>query len=358
MQRFSVLLVAAFTLALLLTGIGLAKTSRVESNPEPTATLVPRPTAMPSPMPTLPSTPTPSPTSTLKPTTTPKPTIMPSPTPSINVTTYPSNEMGDVLILVYHAIGHPEDRWRRTPENLRADLDYLLAHGYYPVNLIDVARGNLDHVPRGRRPVVLTFDDSSSGQFRYLEDGSVDPDCAVGVLLAMHEEYGENWPLRATFFVLLRNANEPGEPLFRQPDSAAKKVRALIDWGMEVGGHTITHPDFSQTDAETIKWELAVSQNRIENLIAEYSVRSLALPFGSYPGDVTLLEAGYSESAGLAYQYEAVVRLGAKPAPSPFSPDFDPFFIPRVQTVQSQLDLWFSYYEQHPERYYVSDGGE
>jgi len=52
--------------------------------------------------------------------------------------------------------------------------------------------------------VVLTFDDSSPGQFRYLAQNgstSVDPDCAVGILEAFarrHPDFG----LAATFFVL------------------------------------------------------------------------------------------------------------------------------------------------------------
>jgi len=266
--------------------------------------------------------------------------------------------MGDIMVLEYHAIGQSEDRWKRTSDNFRRDLEYLLQHGYYPVNLIDVARGNLSHVPRGRRPVVLTFDDSSAKQFRYLEDGSVDSDCAVGIMLAMHEKYGADWPLRATFFVLLNDADEPGPPLFRQPELAQQKLRALVEWGMEVGSHTINHIALSELSPEEIAWELAVSQHRIQALVPGYEVRSLALPYGAYPEDRSLLREGRSETAGLSYHYEAAVRVGGPASASPFSESFDPLYIPRVQAFQENLDHWFSYYELHPERYYVSDGGD
>ena len=278
-------------------------------------------------------------------------------TPAIDIPTYPPNRLGDVLVLVYHGIGRPEARWVRTPENFRADLEYLLAHGYYPVNLIDLARGNLDHVPQGRRPIVLTFDDSTAGHFRYLEDGTIDPDCVVGVLKAMHDAYGEDWPLRATFFVLL-HAGKPGPLLFRQAGLGPQKVQALVDWGMEVGSHTITHADLSQIGPDEIKWELAVSQNRIEALVPGYRVRSFALPYGIYPADASLLKEGYAPSEDLTYRYEAVVTLRARPALSPFSAEFDPLFITRVQAIQSQLDTWFSYYERYQERYYTSAGDE
>ena len=255
------------------------------------------------------------------------------------------------------------DQWRAQRERDEKALEQAnpkLTEGEprLEVKVIDYAGANLDHVPRGRRPIVLTFDDSSGGQFRYLADGSIDPDCAVGILLAFHEEYGENWPLRATFFVLLNDADEPGAPLFRQPDSAVKKLQALVDWGMEVGSHTITHADIGLVTPEEIKWELAVSQSRIEALVPGYKVQSLSVPYGSYPADNSMVRSGHSEKADLHYRYRAVVGLGSNAAPSPFSPDFDPLIIPRVQAIQAQLESWLAKYERYPERYYVSDGGE
>lgn len=372
MSKLNVLLITG-TITLLLVGLGLAKTPVTEPAPLPTqpfsstlqptielsVTRTPRPTVLyepPTDVPTLVAIESsPVPTSTAARAPTPLSEIEESVDIEISIPLYRPNEMGDILILEYHTIARPEGRWTRTPENFRGDLEYLLTHGYYPVNLTDVVRKNLDHVPRGRRPVVLTFDDSTTGQFHYLEDGSIDPDCAVGILLAMHEAYGDDWPLRATFFVLLC-ADEPGALLFRQSASGPQKVRALVDWGMEVGSHTIHHMNLAQITAEEVRWELAVSQNRIMALVPGYTVRSFSVPYGAYPSDVSLLKGGYSESADLRYRYEAAVQVGYGSAPSPLSPDFSPYFIPRVQAFQASLDQWFSYYERHPERYYVSGG--
>jgi peptidoglycan/xylan/chitin deacetylase (PgdA/CDA1 family) len=280
-------------------------------------------------------------------------------TPGLPIPSYPPNIMGDILVLEYHAIGEPEARWTRTPDNFRADMEYLLAHGYYPVNLIDVVRRNLGGVPRGRRPVVITFDDSTEGQFRYLDDGSLDPRSAIGILKAMHDRYRADWPLRATFFVLL-GADKPGSLLFGQEASGPWKVQMLARWGMEVGSHTIHHLDLGQASAEQIKWDLAESQNRIEALAPGLTVRSLSVPYGSYPADVSILQEGDAGTpeGEVHYTYEAAVKVGGEPAPSPFSSRFAPFFIPRVQAIQSELDHWLGYYEQHPEQYYVSDGNQ
>ena len=35
------------------------------------------------------------------------------------------NELGRVMILEYHKVDQPEERWTRTPANFRGDLDRL-----------------------------------------------------------------------------------------------------------------------------------------------------------------------------------------------------------------------------------------
>ena len=37
----------------------------------------------------------------------------------------PPNELGRVMILEYHKVDYPEERWTRTPENFRRDLESL-----------------------------------------------------------------------------------------------------------------------------------------------------------------------------------------------------------------------------------------
>jgi hypothetical protein len=94
------------------------------------------------------------------------------------------NELGKVMVLEYHLIGEPEDRWRRTPENLRKDFQTLYEQGFYPISVLDLANGNID-VPAGKTPFAITYDDSSAGQFRFIEKNGkleIDPDCAVGIM--------------------------------------------------------------------------------------------------------------------------------------------------------------------------------
>ena len=207
--------------------------------------------------------------------------------------TYSPNLNGQLLMLEYHHIGEPEGRWQRTPANLWADLERLLGAGYYPVNLRDLVEGGLRAVPAGKRPVVLTFDDASPSQFAMLPDGSVARDSAVGILLAFHQAHPADWPLRATFFVL-HDPDGSGQSAFGQPEWAARKLRLLVEWGMEVGGHTLSHANLAECSPDEVQRQLALSQAGLHQLLPGYQVVSLSLPYGAYPADEGLLRRGSS----------------------------------------------------------------
>jgi peptidoglycan/xylan/chitin deacetylase (PgdA/CDA1 family) len=304
----------------------------------------------PSPIPRIP-------TATLFPTATatssPSPTPDPTPPPTVATTPeMPPNELGQVMVLEYHHIGRKGGKWGRTPEEFRQDMEWLLAEGYYPINLRDFAAGWIE-VPRGKSPVVLTFDDSYREQFNYLNGEGIDPYSAVGILLEIHQRHPQVWPLRATFFVLLNEEGKAPIP-FGQPEYADRKLAQLVEWGMEIGSHTLTHPNFKETSLEEIRRQLAVSENLIEQKVPGYEVSSLSPPYGAYPEDLAILKAG--EYEGLNYDFDAAVKVGGSPSPSPFSKQFDPYRIDRIQGFQEELDHWFGYFQSHPELRFVSDG--
>ena len=265
---------------------------------------------------------------------------------------YPPNPGGQVMVLEYHLIGEPEARWQRTPASFRADLERLRSQGYYPVNLRDLAVGDLRMVPAGKRPVVLTFDDSSRGQFNILPDETVDPDSAVGILLAFHQAHPADWPLRATFFVL-QDVDVPDRILFGQPEWAQQKLQMLVDWGMEVGSHTISHANLTTSSPDEVRRQLALSQAWLEALLPDYDVVSLSVPFGEYPQDQALLARGTFQQH--EYHYQAAVEVSGGLAPSPHAPEFDPYHIPRVQANGAQLEHWLTYANQQ-DVYFVSAG--
>lgn len=264
----------------------------------------------------------------------------------------PPNEAGQILVLEYHLIGEPGGRWTRTPEEFRADVTRLIAEDYYPINLIDLALGRID-VPLGKSPVVLTFDDSSSGQCRYSPAGMVDEASACGILIDAARTHPEDWRTRATFFVLIE-VDVPDRELFGQPEWTQRKLNELVQMGFEIGSHTVSHIPLGGASDETIRKQLAEAEATIERLIPDYEVRSLSLPMGSYPANERLLRSG--DWQGQSYDLQAAVEVAGGPSPSPHAAAFDPFHIRRTQVFGGELDYWLDYFGEHPELRYVSDG--
>lgn len=263
-----------------------------------------------------------------------------------------ANELGKIMVLEYHRIGYPELRFQHTPENFRNDLKKLHQRGYYPVNFVDLING-LPEVPAGKKPVVLTFDDSDISQFRLLDGSTIDADSAVGIMLNFYNEHPTEWPPRATFFAL-GNDTANHLSIFGQPDWAKKKVQFLVDLGMEIGSHTVNHADLSVATAERIEWELAISKHVIEELAPGYTVQSLSVPYGGFPFTLEFLKAG--QWGEFSYSYAGNAAAWGGPTMSPFDLNFEPYRVARLEVTATSLDHWLAYFEQNPHEYYVSDG--
>ena len=200
--------------------------------------------------------------------------------------------------------------------------------------------------------MVFTFDDSSIGQYRLLDDGTLDPDCAVGILQAAVEQ--GNWAPRASFFLLL-DVDAPDRLVFGQPEQKKQKVQKLVEWGYEVGSHTITDLDLKKADTADAVKQLAVSKATIEGLVGNgYVVQTLSVPFGSYPSDDSIIGSGTYE--GKKYTYKGAVKVGGGPSASPFSTLFKPLHINRIQVTGSALKKAIDAYKKSPELRFVSDG--
>jgi len=262
-----------------------------------------------------------------------------------------ANEMGQVLVVMYHLIDVEEAEWTRTPENFRNDLALLQSEGYYPINVRDLASGNID-IPAGKSPVVITFDDSSPGQYRILEDGTLDPDCAVGIMQAAVDAGG--WASRASFFCLIDVVPKERE-IFGQEDRKQEKLRNLVEWGYEIGSHTVTHLNLKKASAAEATKQLAQSQAILEELIGRgYEVTSLSVPFGEYPQSDGLLKSGEYEET--AYEYTAAVSINPVPCASPFSTKFQALHIPRIRGSENYLSDAVQAFKKNPGLRYISDG--
>jgi peptidoglycan/xylan/chitin deacetylase (PgdA/CDA1 family) len=273
------------------------------------------------------------------------------------------NELGKIMVLMYHGIGEEEDVWVRTPENFRKDLQTLYDKGYRAIGMKDYIEGNID-TPPGTTPVIITFDDGLQGQFNVLGDGDefvVDPNCAVGILEDFNKEYPD-FGLKATFYVFYPTP-------FRQEKWVNKKFEYLAEKGMEIGNHAYNHENLRMDmstkeprDAEFIQEALGKNVMITRGILPGYEVDSLALPYGATPKDEDVYQYVIKGSfEGIEYHNKAILLVGANPAKPSFHKDTNMAKIPRIRA--SEMDTegvglydWLDYFDRHPEERYISDG--
>ncbi len=264
------------------------------------------------------------------------------------------NELGRIMILEYHLIGYPEAQWRRTPENFRQDLEMLYQNGYYPIPLQSLINRDIN-VPAGKTPFVLTFDDSSQGQFRFLKQGGrlvVDPQCAVGIMEQFKKEHPD-FPLTAIFYVL--PAIKPGLRLFGQEEYIQQKFDYLVQHGYQIGNHSYWHQNLGKTDDLGVQKQLALAVKAIQTYLPGYQVRSLALPLGVHPKNRELEVSG--EYQGIRYHNDSVLLVGSGSIPSPYSTDFDLLKLERIQAGDTPWGpkAYIERFKKDPSLRYVSD---
>jgi peptidoglycan/xylan/chitin deacetylase (PgdA/CDA1 family) len=152
---------------------------------------------------------------------------------------------------------------------------------------------------------------------------------------------------------VLPEAEQPHK-LFGQPEYEEKKLQYLVERGFELANHSWWHQRLDIVDDEEVQRQLAFAVRDIEKRVPGYRMRYLTLPLGMWPENRRLAFSGSFE--GETYENVAILLVASDPVPSPYSVDFDPFALQRVQVFDDSLDRWIAYLEKHPEEKYVSDG--
>jgi len=240
-------------------------------------------------------------------------------TPPPDPASVKANELGVIPVLMHHRlVDKVESEYDMTPAWFRAELERLLAEGYYPVTTLQVARRDLGHVPAGRAPVVLTFDDSTRGQLHY-SGSTIAKDSAVGMLVDFAREHPE-FPAVASFY-LNKDPFALGDP--------HRVVADLANLGMEVGNHTYDHVPL-RLPAAKVQEQLGKLAAMVGTAVPGLQPRTMALPLGVEPSLPKLARAGRWRTT--AYTNEAVLLVGAEPAHSPWHKSWNPNKVPRIRS--------------------------
>lgn len=233
-----------------------------------------------------------------------------------------------IPVLEYHSVSAAEARWARSIENFKKDLLWLYNNDYYPVAASSFARMSFQ-IPKGKKPVVITFDDGSENQFRYLENGEIDPSCAVGIMDAFYNEHPD-FSRAAVFYV--------NSVPFGKKTEVSKKLQYLLDTGREIGNHTLNHADLSKADPYS---ELGGLVKKLSEYTGfSFPVRTVAYPHGFIPKNEQAVKNGSFE--GYFYMNEVGFLVGAEPSLLPTDGNFDSLRVPRIQAIDDEWKRWFN----------------
>ncbi|MFI8189061.1 polysaccharide deacetylase family protein [Streptomyces sp. NPDC085946] len=189
-----------------------------------------------------------------------------------------------VPILMYHAVAaEPNDATRAlsvTPEAFARQMAVLAGLGFTPLGTADLAARWRAGRPLPGRPVLITFDDGYEGVHRH----------ALPVLA----EHG----FPATLFVTtgwLRGPYDTGGA----PDTMLDwdQVRELAGAGVEIGGHSHSHPQLDQVSDEVLRFELIHGREIVGDRLGTPPA-SFAYPYGYSSRRVrrAVRETGYAQA--------------------------------------------------------------
>jgi len=275
------------------------------------------------------------------------------------------NELGRIMVIEYHLIGDRNTTYSRARASFRQDLELLYKRGYRPVSMAQVLDRKID-LPQGLSPVVITLDDASPGQFRYIEkDGKleIDPGTAIGIWLDFKKTHPD-WENKAVFCLLSGAAsghNFFGDKNIQGQKTAWRfpKVKWLADNGFELCNHTVWHAQLSKYPDAFVQEQIARLAMSVDSAVPGYKMRSMALPLGVWPKNRALASKGSwtvpRSKKTVSYDYEAVFEVAGGPSRSPHDPAFNPLSVPRVQVIGNAIVRTMDRLEKSGNAY-ISDG--
>ncbi len=280
-------------------------------------------------------------------------------TPEEIIEQYKPNEIGDIPVLMYHAIqNNPPTEYQRGIDDFKKDLQYFYDNNYRPISMQDFVNFNIT-TPPGTTPFVLCFDDGLSESFSLVEENGVFvPKKDTGIYIL--EEFVREHPDFGKAAILYINGHTS---TFDGAGTYTQRLNWLVDHGYELGNHLDTHPYLNRIGGEQITKEVGKVDKMIKEAVPGIKLDTIAYPFGIKPSDENIRYIQNGVYDGNEYAYVMAFRAG--PSTVRQMPvihvDFMPWNVPRLRGNEGEengADLWgyLKKYETRPEQRYISDG--
>jgi len=236
----------------------------------------------------------------------------------------------EVPILMYHEIGEPKEygeRYTVSPDMFKSHLQALNDTDHVLISLDEYVNGVYRLLPKEKKPVILTFDDATEGQFRYkknkFERYHLDPDCAVAIL---HDfaKHNPSFRMKGTFFIDIVDKNGYFEVPFKQTGLEEDKIKLLLEMGFDIGNHTTDHINMTKSKLKRINNSSLMLDYVINLIKPDYIIDFMAYPYGALP----MSEKGYTLIQN-NFSY-ACAAWGGR-APDISSKRFNKYAIPRIE---------------------------
>jgi peptidoglycan/xylan/chitin deacetylase (PgdA/CDA1 family) len=184
------------------------------------------------------------------------------------------------VMLMYHAVlptaQRPRWPWAVALGHFVHQLDFLREQGYATPTVSELLA---DPTRYTGRTALITFDDG------YV--GNLDAASALA-------QRG----MRATWYVVSGSIGRaPQWPFDGRPDERlmdAAELHGLLEAGMEIGSHSVSHRRLTELDPESRRLELVDSKASLEQMLGT-EVRSFAYPYGAFSDECArdVQRAGY-----------------------------------------------------------------
>jgi peptidoglycan/xylan/chitin deacetylase (PgdA/CDA1 family) len=193
-----------------------------------------------------------------------------------------------IPILMYHyirVVDDPNDKsgiiLSVTPDKFAQELDYLLGKGYKTITFKDVENGQIPD-----KPIILTFDDGYqdfyTNAYPLLKQRGLS-----AVVYIISEDLGNDYMTEEELIEISNN-------------------------GIEIGSHTLSHPDLTTLSDEQAHFQIFDSKKQIEAIVNK-NVISFCYPAGKYNDKIENMvkEAGYL--------YATTTKAGVAEFKTPFA---------------------------------------